>query len=245
MGIESAMERISGIQGRMAELGARLREPMLGAQGPFAARLEALAHGGPLAPEAHSAAAALPRRQPLAAGATPALGPLAANRPGWEASRSADDRLPGPSPEVVSGSATTAEQTLGIARLADEAARRHGLDPALMRAVMTAESGGDISARSPVGAIGLMQLMPATARELGVDPEDPAQNLDGGARYLADMVKRFGQRGGVAAYNAGPGAVARHGGGVPPYPETQSYVTRVLALQQGFHGIGLGREGAR
>ena len=115
--------------------------------------------------------------------------------------------------------------------LADVAARRHGLDPALLRAVIEVESGWNPLARSPAGALGLMQLMPATARALGVtDPWDPWQNLEAGARYLRQQLERFGDiRLALAAYNAGPGAVQRHGD-VPPYRETQAYVERVLAL---------------
>ncbi|MDI3328964.1 MAG: lytic transglycosylase domain-containing protein [Alicyclobacillaceae bacterium] len=116
-----------------------------------------------------------------------------------------------------------------------QTAGRYGLDPALLRAVMAVESGGNPSARSPAGALGLMQLMPSTARSLGVDPLDPAQNLDGGARYLRDLLARF--RGDVvlalAAYNAGPAAVERHGG-IPPYPETREYVRRVTELYRRF-----------
>ncbi|WP_243123195.1 lytic transglycosylase domain-containing protein [Thermaerobacter sp. FW80] len=115
--------------------------------------------------------------------------------------------------------------------LADVAARRHGLDPALLRAVIEVESGWNPLARSPAGALGLMQLMPATARALGVtDPWDPWQNLEAGARYLRQQLERFGDiRLALAAYNAGPGAVQRYGD-VPPYRETQAYVERVLAL---------------
>lgn len=237
MGIESAIERVQVLQGRMADLGARLREPMLGAGGGFAARLAALSQGRPEGSAASQGPVRLER-------ARPSLGPQGRGAPaGWQASQGPAEGPPRVVPEVISGSVTTAEQTLGIARLADESARRHGLDPALMRAVMTAESGGDPEARSPVGAIGLMQLMPSTARELGVDPEDPAQNLEGGAKYLASLVSRFGLSGGVAAYNAGPGAVAQHRGKVPPYPETQAYVQRVLALHERFRAIGLGAEG--
>lgn len=115
--------------------------------------------------------------------------------------------------------------------LADGVARRHGLDPALLRAVIAAESGWNPAARSPAGALGLMQLMPATARALGVtDPFDPVQNVEAGARYLRQQLDRFGDwRLALAAYNAGPGAVEEHGG-LPPFPETRAYVEKVLRL---------------
>jgi soluble lytic murein transglycosylase-like protein len=103
------------------------------------------------------------------------------------------------------------------------------VDPDLVSAVMKAESNGNPQARSPVGAIGLMQLMPGTAQSLGVDPTDPVQNIEGGAKYLGELTHKYGLRDGVAAYNAGPGAVERFGG-VPPYKETQAYVQRVLSL---------------
>jgi soluble lytic murein transglycosylase-like protein len=119
-------------------------------------------------------------------------------------------------------------------RMVDAAARRHGLDPALVRAVVAVESGFQPQAVSPKGAQGLMQLMPATARDLGVmDPFDPASNLDGGSRYLSTLVARYDGdlSKALAAYNAGMGAVARHGG-VPPYAETRTYVNRVLSRYQ-------------
>ncbi|EYC50608.1 lytic transglycosylase [Hylemonella gracilis str. Niagara R] len=114
----------------------------------------------------------------------------------------------------------------------DAAARRHRLDPALVRAVIHAESGFNTHARSPRGARGLMQLMPATARALGVRrPHDPRENIDGGARYLAEMLARFRNDVSLAAaaYNAGPQAVQAHAG-VPPYGETRAYVQRVRVL---------------
>lgn len=114
--------------------------------------------------------------------------------------------------------------------LVEAAAARHGLAPALLDAVAHQESRFRQEAVSHKGAIGVMQLMPGTARALGVDPHDKMQNLDGGARYLRAMLDRFG--GDVtlalAAYNAGPGAVERHGG-VPPFRETQDYVRRIRA----------------
>jgi soluble lytic murein transglycosylase-like protein len=115
------------------------------------------------------------------------------------------------------------------------AAARHGVEEALIRAVMHAESNFRAGARSHKGAQGLMQLMPGTARELGVeDPYDPRQNIDGGAAYLAKMLERFGdERLALAAYNAGPEAVERHGG-IPPFAETRVYVERVSQLRRRY-----------
>jgi soluble lytic murein transglycosylase-like protein len=128
--------------------------------------------------------------------------------------------------------ATVDPQDLGA--LAAAAARRHALDPELVRAVVSVESGFRRDAVSPKGAQGLMQLMPGTARALGVkDAFDPAQNLDGGTRHLRALIDRYGGdvKRALAAYNAGEGAVARHGG-VPPYPETRAYVRKVLQRAQ-------------
>jgi soluble lytic murein transglycosylase-like protein len=111
------------------------------------------------------------------------------------------------------------------------AAKRNELDPALLSAVVGQESGFQPRAVSSAGAMGLMQLMPETARELGVrNPFDPAQNIDGGAKYLRGLIDRYHGRLdlALAAYNAGPGAVDRFGA-VPPYPETQAYVKNILA----------------
>ena len=111
-------------------------------------------------------------------------------------------------------------------------AAEYGVDEALVRAVIRMESGGRTAAVSPKGAMGLMQLMPGTARMLGVeDPFDPVQNLEGGIKYLSqlsdkyqgDLVKT------LAAYNAGPGRVDSYGG-VPPFAETQNYVKNVLSM---------------
>ena len=114
--------------------------------------------------------------------------------------------------------------------LARAAAERYGLDPELVLAVVAVESNFEPRAVSRKGAQGLMQLMPGTAGDLGVvDALDAANNLDGGARYLQALLRlyRGDLRKALAAYNAGPGAVARHGG-VPPYRETQEYVRRVM-----------------
>lgn len=123
----------------------------------------------------------------------------------------------------------------GVARwkaLIDRASAITGVPARLLAAVMQQESGGDPNAGSPAGARGLMQLMPATARGLGVrNILDPWENLLGGARYLRQQLDAFGWdiRKALAAYNAGPGAVQRYGG-VPPYAETQRYVRNVTAM---------------
>ncbi len=113
------------------------------------------------------------------------------------------------------------------------AAQKVGIDEDLLHALVQTESAFDPMARSRAGAMGLTQLMPGTAKELGVsNPFDPQENLMGGARYLARMIDRFGNLPeALAAYNAGPGAVSR-AGGIPPYAETQKYVQKVMALYQ-------------
>jgi cell wall-associated NlpC family hydrolase len=112
--------------------------------------------------------------------------------------------------------------------LFEAAGTRNGVSPDVLRAVARAESGLNPDAVSPAGAVGLMQLMPATAKGLGVDPRNPAQAVDGAARLLKGNLDRFGSLDqALAAYNAGSGAVAR-AGGVPNYSETQQYVRRIL-----------------
>uniref|UniRef100_UPI0040471AB9 lytic transglycosylase domain-containing protein n=1 Tax=Yoonia sp. TaxID=2212373 RepID=UPI0040471AB9 len=110
---------------------------------------------------------------------------------------------------------------LGMAR---SAARKHGVPEDLFLRLVQQESGWNASARSNKGALGLAQLMPQTARALGVNPLDPVQNLEGGAKYLRRQYEAFGNwRLALAAYNAGPGAVERYNG-VPPFRETRNYV---------------------
>ncbi len=120
--------------------------------------------------------------------------------------------------------------------LVNQAAERWHLPPAFLHAVVKAESGYRADAVSPKGAIGLMQLMPGTAHLLGADPTDPRQNVEAGARYLTELLRKYFKdpyqvRKAVAAYNAGPAAVDRYNG-VPPYPETMAYVERVIRQWQ-------------
>jgi hypothetical protein len=122
-----------------------------------------------------------------------------------------------------------------------EVANRYGVPINLAFALITQESGGNQGAVSPKGATGIMQLMPGTAKELGVDPTDPYQNVEGGMRYLAQQYERFGTWPlALAAYNAGPGAVQKYGG-IPPFAETQNYVPAILNRAG---GMGSGSQSA-
>ena len=179
-------------------------------------------------PRAAVAAARNGEPGPLLASETgelPALAPQAA-----EASALAVPS-PGARSPALSGAGTGDPSRLtGVDALAEKAARLTSVPVNLVRAVMAVESSRRVDAVSPRGAVGLMQLMPETAKELGVkDPADPWQNLVGGARYLARQIGRFGRVDhALAAYNAGPGAVERHGG-IPPFRETRAYVQKVMA----------------
>jgi soluble lytic murein transglycosylase-like protein len=121
-----------------------------------------------------------------------------------------------------------------------ESARKHNVPAAFVQSIVAAESNFNSAALSAKGAMGLMQLMPATARDLGADPAVPSQNVDAGTRYLRQLMDRYLTRRGsikhvIAAYNAGPGMVDRYRG-IPPFRETRTYVTRVLGFLKQFQG---------
>jgi soluble lytic murein transglycosylase-like protein len=131
---------------------------------------------------------------------------------------------PAAAPAVSAGPA----KAVDVKQLVDAAAARWGLPPALVHSVVAAESGYRADAVSPKGAIGLMQLMPSTAKALGADPRNPEQNVDAGTRYLRDLLLKYhnGLWHALAAYNAGPGAVQKYNG-IPPYRETIAYINRI------------------
>lgn len=197
------------------------------------------------------ALAALPqsvRWAGLAAGLLAVLGPAGTAAAGGPLYRYEDERgvlhftatpitreyasIGAPEPGAVRGGGRPVRYYDGVIALA---ARRHDVPPGLVKAIVATESNFDPRAVSPKGALGLMQLMPTTARALGVaDPFETFANVDAGVRYLRGLLERYGRLDlALAAYNAGPTAVDRHGG-VPPYRETREYVRRVLAYYQRY-----------
>jgi soluble lytic murein transglycosylase-like protein len=143
---------------------------------------------------------------------------------------------PSTAPAAAAGAVSSLPADTPFGAEITAAAQRNGIDPALLAGLIKQESGFNPNARSPAGAQGLAQLMPGTAAGLGVtNPLDPAQAVEGGAKYLKQQLDRFGgdTARALAAYNAGPGAVQRFGG-VPPYAETQNYVRTVQANAASF-----------
>ncbi len=133
-------------------------------------------------------------------------------------------------PDPIAAGRPQAEAAKSTSQIVREASETHGVDSDFIRSVIKQESAGNANAVSPAGARGLMQLMPGTASQLGVnDSFSPEQNVHGGARYLRELLERYNGDAikALAAYNAGPGAVDRYHG-VPPYRETRQYVQRVV-----------------
>lgn len=145
--------------------------------------------------------------------------------------RIAPDEVPYPEPELEPAPGLVGRDLRGeYGALIDRVAAAEGVDPRLVRAVVQVESGYQPHARSPKGAMGLMQLMPETARQYAVrDPYDPVANVEAGVRHLKTLLRRYPLRLALAAYNAGGAAVDRFGG-VPPYGETRRYVARILEI---------------
>ena len=147
-----------------------------------------------------------------------------------------DDYVAPPPPPPAAAPVAPPARQLDARELVTQAAMRNGLPPELLHSIAVVESGYRQDAVSPKGAIGIMQLMPQTARDLQADPSDAEQNVNAGARYLRQLLLKYMDdpyqvRKALAAYNAGPAAVDRYGG-VPPYSETQQYVRRVLEVRR-------------
>ena len=170
----------------------------------------------------------------MTAPASPAATPAAAGAPTSSFAGALAAAQTSPSAAPVSGAGGSSAFDAQI----NAAASANGIDPALLKGLVSQESGFNPDARSGAGAVGLTQLMPGTAAGLGVtNPLDPAQSLQGGAKYLREQLDRFGgdEKLALAAYNAGPGAVQKYGG-VPPYAETQNYVNSVMGKAAAFRG---------
>ena len=152
-------------------------------------------------------------------------------------------------PEEIYERAEAAGSLLDIHNLIQAAAVKYKVPAEFIKSIMAAESNFNPMAVSPKGAVGLMQLLPETAREFGGDPKIPAQNIEAGTRYLSFLLQRYRRSrhpltSAIAAYNAGPSAVDRYRG-IPPFRETRGYVARVLVFLRKFHGSsGQGNEGS-
>ena len=246
-----SLSSIPGVQARIAEITSRFAVPSSPAS--FATALAAAQTTAPAATTPAAPAATVPaatvapaaQRPPAASAPVAWLPSTGAGHP-WGAGARVGGATSAWGAPAAGAAATTTSGRDWAARLpaegqpwADEierAATSAGVDPRLLAALVRAESGFKPDARSHAGAIGLAQLMPATARGLGVDPHDPVQNLEGGARFLKAMLDKFGRTDlALAAYNAGPGRVAA-AGGIPNIAETQTYVRRVSAYYDELKG---------
>ncbi|MEO1062734.1 MAG: lytic transglycosylase domain-containing protein [Actinomycetota bacterium] len=228
----SALDRIDQIRADAQAVNA----VVFRSQSSFDAMLEAAVAGGPRLdvpsdPRAVAIQAGTTTREEVEAQADAAARSVLDDLGGTPSSGEADEVGAAPASvpdEAGSWSAGLPERGQEWAAAIEAAATRHGLEPELLGALVWSESAFDPQAVSSAGAIGLAQLMPGTAAGLGVDPTDPLQNLEGGARYLRQQLDRFGTfELGLAAYNAGPTRVAQ-AGGIPAIAETQAYVQVVL-----------------
>ena len=190
------------------------------------------ASGGAIAPDQATGGVAAGQSLPAAPSAGPVSGPT-----GGVSADSTSAAAPTP---TANANAPIVAADVPHGPLIALTARRWGIPVPLLTALVWQESGFNERARSKAGARGLTQLMPGTARQLGVRKVyDPAQNLDGGARYLREQLIRFrSKRLALAAYNAGPGAVGKYRG-VPPFAETRKYVKSVLAIEQRLIAAGV------
>ena len=164
----------------------------------------------------------------------------------YKSSKSYDDSSSSNSNDYGSSAASNSGTRNAYDSYIRDSAQRHGVDPALMKAMMHTESAFNPNARSPVGAQGLMQLMPATARRFKVsNPWNPADNIEGSAKYIAWLMRRFDNRieYAVAGYNAGEGNVDKYGG-IPPFKETQNYVKKVMSRYHSLYKNDSGLSGA-
>jgi len=142
-------------------------------------------------------------------------------------------------PKVPPARRSSGRDNAWMMAYAEQCSRANNLPPALIKAIIQAESNGERLAVSPKGAQGMMQLMPFTAKRLNVtDPFDPIENIEGGVRYIKELLGTFGGNlvNAVAAYNAGPEAVKKYGG-IPPYNETRLYVKRVMNYYQRYQSL--------